>query len=84
MLYRGSPLEALQRVSEVLSLYWKLVTTSKVPLDWRCQQEYTELFTSTTDIPTESSTQYFTGGKLYVRSRSAISCVYLTCCDWTF
>ncbi|TNM86936.1 hypothetical protein fugu_007166 [Takifugu bimaculatus] len=60
MLYSGSPLEALQGVSEVLSLYWELVTMSKVPLDWRCQQEYTELFSSTPELPTESSTQFFT------------------------
>lgn len=81
MLYSGSPLEALQGVSEVLSLYRELVTMSKVPLDWRCQQEYTEPFSSTSDLPTESSTQCFTGGNLYVRSRPVISCVPLTCCD---
>lgn len=62
MLYRGSPLEALQRVSEVLSVYWELVTMSDVPVDWRCQHEYTETFGSTTDLSTESSTEHFTGG----------------------
>lgn len=60
MLYRGSPLEALQRVSEVLSVYWELVTMSDVPVDWRCQHEYTETFGSTTDLST--STEHFTGG----------------------
>ncbi|XP_045912872.1 macrophage colony-stimulating factor 1b isoform X3 [Micropterus dolomieu] len=60
MLYRGSPTEALQRASEVLSVYWELVTTSDAPVDWRCQHEYTETFGSTTELPTESTTQYFT------------------------
>ncbi|KAM7411672.1 hypothetical protein PAMA_021588 [Pampus argenteus] len=66
MLYRGSPLEALQRASEVLSVYWELVTTGDTPVDWRCQHEYTEVFGSTTDLYTDSSTQHFTdsyGGK---------------------
>ncbi|KAM9856223.1 macrophage colony-stimulating factor 1b [Aulostomus maculatus] len=51
MLYRGSPTEALQRASEVLSVYWELVTMSDTPVDWRCQHEYTEVFDSTTDSP---------------------------------
>lgn len=62
MLSRGSPSEALRKVSEVLSVYWELVTTSDAPVDWRCQHEYTETFGSTTDseLYTESPTQYFT------------------------
>ncbi|XP_019123350.1 macrophage colony-stimulating factor 1b isoform X2 [Larimichthys crocea] len=68
MLYRGSPSEALQRASEVLSVYWELVTMSDAPVDWRCQHEYTESFGSTTELPTElhtelpteSPTQHFT------------------------
>ncbi|XP_075883180.1 macrophage colony-stimulating factor 1b isoform X1 [Nelusetta ayraudi] len=60
MLYSSSPIEALQRASEVLSDYWELVTKSDVPLDWRCQHEYTESFGSTTELSTEPSTQYFT------------------------
>ncbi|XP_042347622.1 macrophage colony-stimulating factor 1b isoform X2 [Plectropomus leopardus] len=60
MLYRGSTSEALQRASEVLSVYWELMTTSDAPVDWTCQQEYTETFGSTTDLYTESPTLYFT------------------------
>ncbi|XP_049920839.1 macrophage colony-stimulating factor 1b isoform X3 [Epinephelus moara] len=60
MLYQGSTSEALQKASEVLSVYWELMTTSDAPVDWRCQQEYTETFGSTTDLYTESTTQYFT------------------------
>ncbi|XP_040007779.1 macrophage colony-stimulating factor 1b isoform X4 [Xiphias gladius] len=58
-LYSGSPSEALQRASEVLSVYWELVTTSDAPVDWSCQHEYTETFSSTTELSRESST-YFT------------------------
>ncbi|XP_053173471.1 macrophage colony-stimulating factor 1b [Scomber japonicus] len=60
MLYRGSPSEALQRASEVLSVYWELVTTSDTPVDWRCQHEYTEVISSTTELSTESTTQHYT------------------------
>ncbi|KAK9514832.1 hypothetical protein VZT92_025519 [Zoarces viviparus] len=61
ILYRGSTSEALQRASDVLSVYWELVKTSNAPVDWRCQQEYTEIFGSTTEYYTESPTQHFTG-----------------------
>lgn len=64
--YRGSPLEALQKVSEVLAVYWELVRTTNSPVDWRCQHEYTETFGSTTDMPIESTAQDFTGEKLPV------------------
>lgn len=68
MLYRGSPSDALQKVSEVLTVYWELVTTSDAPVDWRCQHEYTETFGSTTELYTElyteSITQHFTGENL--------------------
>uniref|UniRef100_A0A3P8X338 Colony stimulating factor 1b (macrophage) n=1 Tax=Cynoglossus semilaevis TaxID=244447 RepID=A0A3P8X338_CYNSE len=53
-LYRGSPAEALQRAAEVLSVYWELVSTSSAPVDWRCQHEYTEPFSSTTEFYTET------------------------------
>ncbi|XP_076022876.1 macrophage colony-stimulating factor 1b [Genypterus blacodes] len=55
MLFSGSPLEALQRASEVLSVYWELVTTSDTSVDWRCQHEYTEVSCSTTQLPTAST-----------------------------
>ncbi|XP_068997088.1 macrophage colony-stimulating factor 1b [Embiotoca jacksoni] len=60
MLYRGPPSDALQKASEVLSVYWELVTTSDAPVDWRCQHEYTETFDSTTELSTDSPTEYFT------------------------
>ncbi|XP_004546133.1 macrophage colony-stimulating factor 1b isoform X2 [Maylandia zebra] len=64
VLYRGSPSDALQKVLEVLMVYWELVTTSDAPVDWRCQHEYTETFGSTTELYTElyteSITQHFT------------------------
>ncbi|XP_030589760.1 macrophage colony-stimulating factor 1b isoform X3 [Archocentrus centrarchus] len=60
MLYSGSPSDALQKVSEVLTVYWELVTTSDTPVDWSCQHEYAETFGSTTELYTESLTQYFT------------------------
>lgn len=75
MLYRGSPLEALQRASEVLSVYWELVTMSDVPVDWRCQHEYTETFSSTMELSTESSTQHFTGGNYLLENRF-MDCVF--------
>lgn len=65
MLYSGSPSEALQRASEVLSVYWELVTTSDAPVDWRCQHEYADFFSSTTELSTELPT-HFTGGNLYL------------------
>lgn len=60
MLYRSSPTEALQRALEVLSVYWELVTKSNSSIDWRCQHEYTETLSSTTEVPAESSTHYYT------------------------
>ncbi|XP_072304664.1 macrophage colony-stimulating factor 1b [Eucyclogobius newberryi] len=60
MLYRSSPSEALQRALEVLTLYWELVTMSEAPIDWTCQNEYTESLSSTTELPAESTTQYYT------------------------
>ncbi|XP_031700172.1 macrophage colony-stimulating factor 1b isoform X3 [Anarrhichthys ocellatus] len=71
ILYRGSTSEALQRASEVLSVYWELVKMSDAPVDWRCQQEYTEIFGSTTEYYTESPTQHFTGS--YGRSSAKAS-----------
>ncbi|XP_054647137.1 macrophage colony-stimulating factor 1b isoform X1 [Dunckerocampus dactyliophorus] len=59
-IYRGSPAEALQRASEVLSVYLDLVTTSDAPVDWSCQHEYSKIFGSSTEQPTESPTQHCT------------------------
>lgn len=73
MLYRGSPSEALQRASEVLSVYWELVTTSDAPVDWRCQHDYTETFGSTTEQSTVSPTQHVTGGNLYILESSVMN-----------
>uniref|UniRef100_A0A8C6TS43 Colony stimulating factor 1b (macrophage) n=1 Tax=Neogobius melanostomus TaxID=47308 RepID=A0A8C6TS43_9GOBI len=60
MLHRSPPSEALQRAFEVLSVYWELVTMSDSPIDWRCQHEFTETLSSTTVLPAESTTQYYT------------------------
>ncbi|XP_058639881.1 macrophage colony-stimulating factor 1b isoform X3 [Onychostoma macrolepis] len=53
--YNESPVQALQRVEEVLSLYLHLITTTNTPVNWTCEQEYssnlpptvTQLTTST-------------------------------------
>ncbi|XP_068454051.1 macrophage colony-stimulating factor 1b isoform X2 [Clinocottus analis] len=72
ILHRGSTSEALQRASDVLSVYWELVTTSDAPVDWRCQDEYTEeTFGSTTELYAESTTQHFTDS--YGRSSAKAS-----------
>lgn len=60
MLYSSSPSKALQRALEVLTVYWELVTKSNSTIDWGCQHEYTEALSSTTEIPPESTTQYYT------------------------
>uniref|UniRef100_A0A673LWD0 Colony stimulating factor 1b (macrophage) n=1 Tax=Sinocyclocheilus rhinocerous TaxID=307959 RepID=A0A673LWD0_9TELE len=39
--YNESPVQALQRVEEVLSLYLHLITTTNTPVNWTCEQEYT-------------------------------------------
>lgn len=62
MVHRGSPLDTLRKVSEVLTVYWELAATSDSPVDWRCQDEYSETFSSPTEeLPAESTSQYFTG-----------------------
>uniref|UniRef100_A0A672TCT8 Colony stimulating factor 1b (macrophage) n=1 Tax=Sinocyclocheilus grahami TaxID=75366 RepID=A0A672TCT8_SINGR len=38
--YNESPVQALQRVEEVLSLYLHLITTTNTPVNWTCEQEY--------------------------------------------
>ncbi|XP_013871792.1 macrophage colony-stimulating factor 1b isoform X2 [Austrofundulus limnaeus] len=61
MVHRGSPLDALRKVSEVLTVYWELAATCDSPVDWRCQDEYSETFSSPTEeLPVESTSQYFT------------------------
>ncbi|XP_016360753.1 uncharacterized protein LOC107702844 isoform X2 [Sinocyclocheilus anshuiensis] len=53
--YNESPVQALQRVEEVLSLYLHLITTTNTPVNWTCEDEYssnlpptvTQLTTST-------------------------------------
>lgn len=62
IVHRGSPLDALRKVSEVLNVYWELAATGGSPVDWRCQDEYSETFSSPTEeLPAESTSQYFTG-----------------------
>ncbi|RXN20201.1 macrophage colony-stimulating factor 2 isoform X1 [Labeo rohita] len=38
--YNESPVQALQRVEEVLTLYLHLITTTNTPVNWTCEQEY--------------------------------------------
>ncbi|XP_061760198.1 macrophage colony-stimulating factor 1b isoform X1 [Nerophis ophidion] len=57
---KGSPAGALQRASKVLSVYLDLVKTRDTPIDWSCQHEYSKMFSSSTEQPTESSTQHCT------------------------
>ncbi|XP_073675833.1 macrophage colony-stimulating factor 1b [Garra rufa] len=53
--YNESPVQALQRAEEVLTLYLHLITTTNTPVNWTCEQEYgsnlpptvTQLTTST-------------------------------------
>jgi len=55
--YNETPVQALQRVEEVLSLYLHLITSTNSPVNWTCEQEYninvppteTQLTTSTGD-----------------------------------
>ncbi|XP_054465442.1 macrophage colony-stimulating factor 1b isoform X2 [Anoplopoma fimbria] len=71
ILYRGSTSEALQRASDVLSVYWELVTKSDSPVDWRCQHEYTELFGSSTELYTESPMQHFTDSYVWSSAKAS-------------
>ncbi|XP_035994788.1 macrophage colony-stimulating factor 1b isoform X1 [Fundulus heteroclitus] len=71
LVYQGSPMEALQKVSEVLSVYWELVTTSDSAVDWRCQQEYSESFGSTTELPAGSTAQYFTDSYDWISAKAS-------------
>uniref|UniRef100_A0A673LYS6 Colony stimulating factor 1b (macrophage) n=1 Tax=Sinocyclocheilus rhinocerous TaxID=307959 RepID=A0A673LYS6_9TELE len=43
--YNESPVQALQRVEEVLSLYLHLITTTNTPVNWTCEQEYSSNLT---------------------------------------
>nr|XP_015823713.2 macrophage colony-stimulating factor 1b isoform X1 [Nothobranchius furzeri]XP_015823714.2 macrophage colony-stimulating factor 1b isoform X1 [Nothobranchius furzeri] len=71
IVYHGSPLNALQKASDVLSVYWELVTTRDSPVDWRCQHEYSEIYGSTTEPPAESTAQFFTDS--YERNSEKVS-----------
>ncbi|XP_061634674.1 macrophage colony-stimulating factor 1b isoform X3 [Phyllopteryx taeniolatus] len=57
VLYRGSPGEALQKASRVLSVYLELVTKSDAPMNWSCQYEYSKFLSSSTEQPKVSPTQ---------------------------
>ncbi|KAG7247680.1 hypothetical protein CRUP_032348 [Coryphaenoides rupestris] len=58
--FKQSPLEALQRALEVLSVYWELVTTRETPVDWQCESEYSVAFVLSTEVPTSPPTYLFT------------------------
>ncbi|XP_030641120.1 macrophage colony-stimulating factor 1b [Chanos chanos] len=58
--YVSSPVRALRRVEEVLSLYLQLITQTHTPLDWNCEKEYSS---QTPGVPTHrpSSTEQAAG-----------------------
>ncbi|XP_056448133.1 macrophage colony-stimulating factor 1b isoform X2 [Gadus chalcogrammus] len=58
--FQQSPLEALRRALEVLSVYWELMTTMEGPVDWQCESEYTVAFVVSTEVPTNLPTVHFT------------------------
>ncbi|CAL8367747.1 unnamed protein product [Lota lota] len=58
--FQQSPLEALRRALEVLSVYWELMTTMEAPVDWQCESEYTVAFVVSTEVPTNLPTDHFT------------------------
>ncbi|XP_043102638.1 macrophage colony-stimulating factor 1b isoform X3 [Puntigrus tetrazona] len=53
--YKESPVQALQRVEEVLSLYLHLITTANTPVNWTCEQEYSSNLPSTVTQLTTST-----------------------------
>ncbi|KAG7256879.1 hypothetical protein CRUP_028363 [Coryphaenoides rupestris] len=67
--FKQSPLEALQRALEVLSVYWELVTTRETPVDWQCESEYSVAFVLSTEVPTSPPTYLFTTGGSLVSLR---------------
>jgi len=58
--FKQSPLEALRRALEVLSVYWELVSTRETPVDWQCESEYTVAFV----LSTKATDHFTTGGTL--------------------
>ena len=63
MSFEQSPLEALRRALEVLSVYWELMTTAEGPVDWQCESEYTVAFVVSTEVSTNLPPVRFTTGR---------------------
>lgn len=61
--YKESPVRALLRVEEVLSLYLHLITTTNTSLNWTCGQEYSSVMHDYSSImpPTVSESTSSTG-----------------------
>ncbi|XP_051760351.1 macrophage colony-stimulating factor 1b isoform X2 [Ctenopharyngodon idella] len=58
--YNETPVQALQRVEEVLSLYLHLITSTNTSVNWTCEQEYSSNV-SPTVTPLTTSTETAVG-----------------------
>ncbi|XP_077080653.1 macrophage colony-stimulating factor 1b isoform X2 [Siphateles boraxobius] len=58
--YNETPVQALQRVEEVLSLYLHLITSTNAPVNWTCEQEY-NINVPPTETPLTTSTEVVAG-----------------------
>ncbi|XP_056102635.1 macrophage colony-stimulating factor 1b [Rhinichthys klamathensis goyatoka] len=58
--YNETPVQALQRVEEVLSLYLHLITSTNTPVNWTCEQEY-NINVPPTETPLTTSTEVAVG-----------------------
>ncbi|KAK7135493.1 hypothetical protein R3I94_014228 [Phoxinus phoxinus] len=58
--YNETPVQALQRVEEVLSLYLHLITSTNTPVNWTCEQEY-NINVPPTETPLTASTEVAVG-----------------------
>lgn len=56
--FTDSPVQALQRVKEVLDIYLQLITQTHTTVDWSCTVEYSNY---TTVVLTELPSTYSTG-----------------------
>lgn len=55
--FTDSPVEALQRVEEVLDIYLQLITQAHTTVDWSCTMEYSNYTTVViTELPSTHST----------------------------
>lgn len=62
--YNETPVQALQRVEEVLSLYLHLITSTNTSVNWTCEQEY-----SSNDSPTATPLTTSTGECTHIKKK---------------